>query len=167
MKEAGEIQRSSKNSSEDEVVQWKSELHWHGPLVNEIAQKTNNKSSVSHEVLSPELSIKLVCNSLTGQETFLSHSPTLPAVLSQPQTSLQARLRSHGIFHIFSTAENWQYSFQWRCGQHDTYLLHPQQMRWWICCRSWPFQGKHKLLCCQCRYPASSTYLSSHLPVKP
>lgn len=47
------------------------------------------------------------------------------------------------------------------------YLLHPQQMRWWIYYKIWSSQGKHKLLCCQCRYLASSTCLSSHLPVKP
>lgn len=47
------------------------------------------------------------------------------------------------------------------------YLLHPQQMRWWIYYKIWSSQGKHKLLCYQCRYLASSTYLSSHLPVKP
>lgn len=74
------------------MVQWKTELHLYGLLISERAQRNNNKRNVSHDVLSPELSINLICNSLTGQETSLSHRTTPPAMLSQPQTSLHCLL---------------------------------------------------------------------------
>jgi len=44
------------------------------------------QTASSHEDLSPELSIKPICSSLTGQDTPLNPIQTLPAMLRQPQT---------------------------------------------------------------------------------
>lgn len=140
-------------------MQGKSELHRYSLLIIERAQKKQQKEcfpwgSVSWAPHQPDLQQPHRAGDLPEPQT----SPTCraePATNLSALPALQAHLRSHRTFHIFPTVEIRLYSFHWRCGQHNTHLLH-QQMRWWICCRNWSFQGK--LLCCQCRYP---TYLSS------